>query len=148
MVCSFFGRRNIYNKELVQSMLKCEIEKAIKLGVNEFFNGLCGDFDILALNATFELKKKYPHIKSYVVKAYMKQTTAEEQFKGFYDCTIYPDLEFTPPKFCLAQRIKWMAQKCDMAITYVDANWGGSYNGYKLAKKLRKPTINLAKLEE
>lgn len=146
-VCTFFGRRNVFCKDKIYNLLKTEVEKSINQGYTIFYNGLCGDFDLLALNAVYELKKTYPHIKSYVIKSYIKDTNIELRYRLKYDSTIYPDIESIPPKFCIIERNKWMAKKCDKAITYVDVNWGGSYLGYALVEKLNKPLVNLGQFK-
>ncbi len=148
MICSFFGRSTIIFKDSTITKLNFEIEKVINLGVDTFYNGLCGDFDLLALHCVHKLKIKYPHISSYVIKPYIFERKTELLYKNLYDCTIYPELELIPPRFCISERNKWMAKQCDMAITLVDVDYGGSYKGYTLVKKLGKPVINLGRLDD
>ncbi len=135
MICTFFGHRDSPSE--IYSQLKLEIEKLIQNeGTDLFYVGNHGSFDEMAAKALKELKAEYKHIIYYVVLAYipMGETITDHP-------TILPDgIENTPQKFAIDYRNKWMAQKADVAVVYINRSFGGAS---KYAKKCNR-IINLA----
>lgn len=62
--------------------------------------------------------------------------TGEQVLSDIYDAMIYLEgLENVPKRFAISRRNQWMAQNCDMSITYVNHNLGGAYQACKTAKR-------------
>lgn len=58
--------------------------------------------------------------------------TKETQYKN----TLYPEgLESVPLRFAISHRNKWMVEKSDYVIAYVNWNFGGAAQFYEMAKK-------------
>ena len=103
--CSFAGHANIFNKEELKIRLKNEIINLIEnKNVTTFYSGGKGDFDWLCANTLKEIKKDYPFIKSYLVRAYMptrKDSYEEDLYKQIFDSTIYPEIENIPRRLAI-----------------------------------------------
>ena len=56
---------------------------------------------------------------------------------------IYPELEKVPPKFAILHRNRYMIDKADIVITYIQYTKGGAYQAYLYAKKQGKNIIEL-----
>ena len=59
-----------------------------------------------------------------------------EKLPEYCDASIYPEgLEDVPKRFAVSRRNMWMARNCDMAITYIEHDWGGAYQAYRAIGK-------------
>ena len=88
------------------------------------------------------MKKEYPHIRYYVVLAYMPGTT-NYRYEDFSD-TIYTDgLETVPKRFAISKRNDWMLNNSDMVVSYVNKPCGGAYNFTQKAVKKKKRLWNI-----
>lgn len=143
VICTFFGHRAIPKN--IENELQIVLIDLIKnKDVNLFYVGNNGDFDALVRKELNLLKSTFPHINYYVVLAYMPKENNILNTYNFSD-TIYPDgLEFTPPKYAIDKRNRWMLNKSDYVVTYVKTTFGGAYKFKKLAEKKGKTVINLA----
>ena len=63
-----------------------------------------------------------------------------------YDSIIYPEIENKPRKFAIFYRNRYMVEKADYVVAYVEHSWGGAYQAYKYAKGKGKSVYNLASL--
>lgn len=140
--CTFFGHADTPKE--IEPILKSTLVDLIKnKNVNKFYVGNHGGFDSMAKNTLKDLKKVYPDIKYYVVLAYMPSKKNELDYEDYSD-TIYPDeLENTPPKYAIDKRNRWMIDKSDTVITYVNRDFGGAARFKKIAQRKDKIVINL-----
>ncbi len=146
MVCTFFGHRLILAE--IKPLLEKEIIDLIENhNVNVFYVGNKGSFDVMVYETLQKISSTYPHIKYYVVLAYLPQKTPVYTYYNFSD-TIYPSvLERTPPRFAISKRNKWMIEKSDFVITYVEHITGGAAAFEELAEKQGKSVIKLAQTQ-
>ena len=91
-VVTFCGHNEAGIGEEIRQMLYRTVEQEIQNGADLFYLGGYGHFDRMAAGALWELKKKYAHIKSVLVLAYLNR----EVDMRYYDETTYPPLENTP----------------------------------------------------
>ena len=115
-------------------------------GVTEFWTGGMGSFDECFSSAVFRLKKKYPNINLILIKPYFsnKLNTYKEFYEYIYDDIVIPDfLSEVHPKVAITKRNQWMAENCDIIITYVYRNFGGAYDAKKYAAKLGNVIIEI-----
>ena len=70
------------------------------------------------------------------------------RLKEEYDLIIYPEIEEKPRKYAITYRNKYMIEKSDCVVAYVERSFGGAYSTYKYAKRMGKEIFNLARLEE
>lgn len=141
MICAFFGHRDV--PQGLETALRNAICKVVEDGsVDIFYTGGYGGFDALAAGTVIFLKKQYPHIRLYRIYAYLPRPG--ELLAAGYDGTIYPEgLETVPQRFAISHRNRWMADQCDMAITYVTHAYGGAYQAYRRVINREVPVINL-----
>lgn len=143
MICTFFGHRDVSIK--IESTLKCVLEEIIqKEKADIFYVGSQGDFDFMAKRLLVQLKNKYPHIKIIIVLAYMPKNADEITF-GEYIETLYPDgLEYSPRRYAIDRRNRWLVEHSDMVITYVTRNYGGAAKFKSLAISKGKRVIEIS----
>ncbi len=142
-VCAFFGHREIWDD--ISAPLEQAIRTAImQYGVTSFWVGGCGQFDACAAGSVRRLKKEFPHIRLYLILAYLPMK--KDPYFCAYDSTIYPEgLEFVPKRFAISKRNRWMVENCDLVIACINRSHGGAYQAYKTAKG-KKVVLNLGSL--
>jgi len=90
-----------------------------------------------------EFKKTYP-INYAVVLAYFPSQPEQAKGENFCD-TILPDgIENVPRRFSINYRNRWMIERSDYVITYVQCSVGGASKFKQLAERKKKIVINLA----
>ena len=150
-ICSLFGHRQFSVSQAKKEDVKKEIVRLIENeGVNVFYLGGKGIFDEFCATYIFELKKKYPHIKSFLIIAYLNEKMSEydeDRIKKIYNGTIYPDIEKVPLKFAILKRNEWMINRSSLCLFYLNWSWGGAYKTFEVAKRKHKRYINLGDLE-
>lgn len=143
MICTFIGPR-FCDREALYPVLKKEIENLIASGVDVFYSGGYGAFDLLALRVVGELKAVYPHIQNILVFAYL----TEKHISQYRDIliahnaeSIYP-FENTPlPRYAIIKRNEWMIKESDFVISGTKIYCGGSGVSFEYAEKSEKKII-------
>lgn len=139
-IVTFCGHSETGIGEEIRQMFYRTVEQEIQNGADLFYLGGYGYFDRMAAGVVRELKKKYPHIKSILVLAYLNLEVDME----YYDETIYPPLENTPPRYAISKRNEWLAANADTVIAYVIYSRGGAAKTLRYAQRMHKRIINLA----
>ncbi len=111
MICTFFGHRDC--PERIKPILKKEIERLISEGVNIFYVGNKGNFDLLVYACLKELKEIYPFIEFYII---LEKIPSKNEFYEFGKTLIPEGVEEGPPRFAIERRNKWMIEKCEYVI--------------------------------
>ena len=138
MVCTFFGHRDTPDS-IRKALYETLNDLIVNHGADTFYIGSQGNFDRMVISELEKLFSIYPHIKCYIVLAYMPKSNEKYCFD-----TIYPDgLESVPPKFALDKRNRIMLEWSDIVITYVGCNFGGAAKFKAIAEKKGKQVINL-----
>lgn len=135
--CTFFGHRECYS--LDEQVLMDAIENLIRIGVDTFYVGNQGQFDSTVCTCLKQLRNKHPHIRVCVVLAYLP--TEKNKHNDLAD-TMYPEIE-GHPKFAIERRNRWMIDRSDFLLCYINHTWGGAYKFAHLAKRRGKAVINL-----
>lgn len=138
-IVTFCGHNETTIGKEIRQQLYGAVEQEIKSGADEFYLGGYGHFDNMAANVVWELKMKYPHIRSVLVLAYLNRKVT-----GYYDETVYPSLENVPPRYAIVKRNAWMVAQADTVIAYVTHSWGGAAQTLRFAQQQQKRIINLA----
>lgn len=137
--CTFFGHRDC--PDSVKLELLSVIENLItEKNVRTFYMGNHGNFDHLVISILKELKIRYHDINYYVILAYLpgKDYDLQEYV------TIYPEgIEIVPKRFAIDFRNRWMVNRSDYVISYVNRNFGGAAKAKNYAEKKRKVIINI-----
>lgn len=141
MICTFFGHRDV-PAELENKLFYVLKDLIENKGVDMFYVGNHGGFDIMVRKNLRKLSDIYPNIKYYVVLAYMPTKT--DGYEDYSD-TIYPDgVENIPPKFAVIKRNEWMIKRSDCVVTYVKNEFGGAAKFKSLANKWGKKIYELS----
>ncbi len=95
-------------------------------------------------------KPSYLNINLIFITPYITcyQKNYLEPNKTKYDAILYPDIEHRPLRFAIHYRNKYMIEKSDFVVAYVNREWGGVYTAYKYACKKGKPIFNLEKINK
>ena len=143
-VC-FFGHKN--TPESVRPILRKTLKMLIETqNVDTFYVGKEGGFDYMVRAELKIFSKVYPHIKYFVVLAYMPEKR-DENSEDFSD-TVYPDgLESVPLRFAIDKRNRMMIEKSDIVVTYVRFLFGGAAKFKEIAENKGKKVIKLLENE-
>lgn len=145
MVVTFIGHATLYDTESIRLHLKKEIKSILAKKENvTFYCGGYGDFDFLCGRVLFELKNEGYIFESYYITPYLTDKhLSDEHFLKYYDGTIYPPLETTPPRFAIIKRNEWMVDKSDLVFCYVTHSFGGAAKTRAYAIKRKKEIVDL-----
>ena len=110
-------------------------------GVDMFYVGHQGQFDVYVHSELKKLKQEYPQINYAVVLAYMPGKKTEHDD---YSDTMLPEgIESVHPHYAISWRNNWMLKQSDYVVTYITHNWGGAAQYALKAQKQGKVIINL-----
>lgn len=147
LTCCFAGHSDVYISDFIKIRLVNEIKNLIENEkVTSFYSGGKGNFDWLCAKYVKEVKKEFPFIKSYLIRAYMPREKEKynEELLNLFDGSIYPDLENIPYRLAILKRNEWMIDNSNFLIAYIDHDWGGAYKTLSYAQKKKCFIINLA----
>ena len=138
--CVFTGHRQL-EEDFSKPRLKRTVEKLIKTGVTDFYNGMAIGFDLCAAECVLTLKKKYPSVQLIAcVPCYGQEKYFSERDKKRYvkflkkaDKTIVLADHYY--QGCMQQRDKYMVEHADCMIAYCNKNTGGAAYTVKLFQK-------------
>ncbi len=148
MIVTFCGHSDFTStKEYEEKLLKILEEK---VGDNkvDFYLGGYGFFDFFARNVCEEFKKTHKNATLVFVSPYLSTIYTKEKgeyLKDYYDEIIVADIGRRPPKYAIVYCNKWMVDKADLVISYIERSWGGAVTTFSYAKKKGKELINLYK---
>ena len=143
MAVTFCGHGDFYGDEDVKRWLRETVEALILRGADEFLLGGYGGFDACAATVVWELKKKYPTIRSTLVLPYLDR----EADTSKYDGTTYPPLETVPKRYAISKRNEWMVREADIVVAYVTHDWGGAAKTLAYAIRKKKEIKSFEKTE-
>lgn len=142
MTCSFFGHRDT-PLGIREKLKETIIDLIVHRGADLFYVGNHGNFDRLAAAILEELAARYPHIRYYVVLAYLPNCGNDST------PTIFPEgIENVPKRFAINFRNKFMVAQSNTVITYITHSFGGAAKFADIAYKKGKTVINLAPKED
>lgn len=138
MKVTFCGHSNVSQRGKVRQWLYETVENLIALeSADMFLLGGYGGFDRMASSVVWELKKKYPQVKSVLVLPYLDKKMDESQC----DWTVYPGLEKVLRRYAITHRNHYMVNDADVVIAYVQHSWGGAAQTLEYAKQKKKRVI-------
>ena len=145
MVCTFFGHREVQNSGEIKEKLNITIRRLIENdGVTTFYVGNNGSFDRLVLETLREVSKEYK-INYTVVLAYIDFNKEDYDYESRE--TLYPEnLDKTPLRFAIDKRNRFMIEKSDIAVSYINRSIGGAAKQVELCEKKGLRIIKLGKL--
>ena len=136
---TFIGHSECYGID--EGQVRREISKLIENGVTDFISGGMGNFDWMCARIVFDLKKKYPQIRNYLVIPYLTFRVNNDRL---YDSIIYPEgFEKYHFKAAIPARNRFLVDNSSYAICYVTHDWGGAARTFARAVKKGLTVINL-----
>ena len=151
MIVTFCGHAHFSKSEEYEQKILAFLEEKVGDQPADMYLGGYGDFDSFAYDCCKKYKETHPNVLLLFITPYMTveyQQNHLEYQKTRYDDIIYPEIEDKLPRFAISYRNKWMVEKADYVVAYVDHDWGGAYTTYKHAKRKGKFIFNLGKLQE
>ncbi len=146
-VCGFAGHGSLTYSEKVFTLLKEQIERAIREDeITEFRVGNYGNFDRLAQRAVREVQNEHPHIRLCLVLPYLtKEITANRKYyEERYDEIILADIPEKAPKTThIIYANRFMADHASIMICYVSHSFGGAAETMAYAKKRNVKVFNI-----
>ena len=142
MVCTFFGHRTA-GEEIAERLREIIIDLIENKNVTLFYVGNQGHFDAMVRRELKKLKGSYPHIRYFVVLAYIPSKQKDEASADYSDTIYFTIPKNTPPRFAIDKRNRIMIEKADFVVTYVRTVVGGAAKFKEIAEKQRKTVINI-----
>lgn len=141
MTCTFFGQSDC--PQSVKPKLEAEIKRLIIDGVDTFYVGNNGNFDLYVQQVLQKCARTEPKIKFYIVLAYTPDKST--RFVVDFERTIVPEEAASAmPRYAISYRNKWLVAHADYVVTYITHKFGGAYQFASLAQRKNKNCINLA----
>lgn len=145
--CAFTGHRNI-SGGLDYNLLDRVILNLIKSGVEEFYCGMAVGFDIAAAECVINYKKQY-NVKlcaciPYAAQSenYSKPERARYE-RALEKCDEKIVLSESYYNGCMLARDRFMVDNCDVLLSYLRTNRGGTYYTVKYAESLGVKIISV-----
>lgn len=140
-IATLFGHRDFSDDKSGYEIKKMIIKIIKEQGIDTFYIGYNGKFDRFAAKLIHEIKKDFPHVKSYMILSRLDQKIyiydkidIDKEFDG----TIFAPVEFAYPRFAISKRNEWMIDEAEIVLLYVKYDYGGAYNALKYAKRKKK----------
>lgn len=151
MIVTFCGHAHFSKSEEYEQKMLAFLEEKVGDRSADMYLGGYGDFDSFAYDCCKRYKETHPKVSLLFITPYMTveyQQNHLEYQKTRYDDIIYPEIENKLPRLAISYRNKWMVEKADYVVAYVNHDWGGAYTTYKHAKRKGKFIFNFGKLQE
>lgn len=151
-VC-FFGHRNIDGFRRVSELVEQTIDRFLyENNFVEFLVGRDGDFDQIVSSAIVKAKRDYGtgSFTHTLVLPYMKADYKNNiaTFEDYYDeIEICDQSEKAYPKAAIQIRNRFLVDRSDYCVFYVEHKEGGAWQTMRYALKQEKRIVNLAERE-
>ncbi len=149
---SFFGHRQIENVSAIEKWLD-EIIRPLLLEKEyvEFLVGRDGEFDQLVASTIKRLKRSVGGDNSALVWVLPYPTAEHRAYEADY-AAYYDEIEICPAsatahfKSAFQLRNRWMVDRNNLVVCYVERPHGGAFRALQYAKRRGKSVINAAEL--
>lgn len=151
MVCSFTGHRKIESdhRAALTELLGRAIEYAYSEGCRDFICGGAIGFDTLAAREVIRFRMTHTDTRLILALPCIEQDLKwSDAQKSAYEFTltaadevVYTSDSYT--KSCMAERNRFLAERCDILIAYVGRMTSGAGQTMRMAEKLEKRIYNL-----
>ena len=145
LTVSLFGHREIDDLRRLDYKLAPILRELIQTEEYvSFFIGRSGEFDEYAASVIKRVQKETEREKSALVLVLPYKVSDIDYYEKYYDDIIIPESVYDAhPKAAITLRHRWMIEKSEIIIVYVEHDGGGAYAAMKYAEKLNKRIINL-----
>lgn len=138
MICCFFGHR--FTPRTIETPLREAIAQQLTEHPDtRFYVGNHGEFDAMVRRVLKQMQTRYA-----VVLAYLPTEKDLTQQDDAYEDTFYPEgLEYTPKRYAILARNRWMLEQSDAVICYQTRDGGNTASLVRKAKKMGKEVIHI-----
>lgn len=142
---SLFGHRRIDDLRQFSDRLAAIVKRLIQAKPYvAFLVGRHGEFDEYAVSIIKQVQKDIGKENSDITLILPYTVANIEYYETYYDSIIIPEcLHGVHPKSAITIKNRWMIERSDLVIVYVERDKGGAYTAMKYADKLNKQVINL-----
>ena len=140
LTVSLFGHREIENLFALEKKLVPVIKDLLqKNEYTSFLIGRNGEFDEFSASVIKRIKNSYGSECAELNLILPYTTSKLEYYEKYYDNLIIPEnLHKAHYKSAIVLRNRWMVEKSDLIIVYIERNSGGAYSAMKYAERLGK----------
>ena len=146
MIISFFGHAQFQKTGEYEHEILAFLEHQVGEGNADLYFGGYGDFDRFAYDCCKKYRNTHPNVSLIFITPYLTVEYQQKQLayrKEQYDAILYPEIEDKPLRFAISYRNKWMVEKSDYVVCGIDHDFGGAYQAYRHARRLKKPILNV-----
>lgn len=142
---SLFGHRKLTNIHLLDKRLTVILQDILNSHPYvSFLIGRNGEFDEYAASVIKATQKRIGKEKSDLTLVLPYIVARISDYEHYYDNIIIPDCLYNAhPKSAITLKNRWMIEKSDLVIVYVEKNNGGAHTALSYAEKINKKIINL-----
>lgn len=148
MIITFVGHSDFIETVEAEKKILLFLEKTVGDKGAEMYLGEYGKFDEFAYDCCKKYKETHPKVSLIFVTPYLTEEYQKNHLKyqkERFDGIIYPEIEDKPLKFAISYRNKWMIEKADYVVCYIEREWGGAYKTYLYAQRKKKNVYNVAR---
>ena len=142
---SLFGHRRIDDLRKLENRLIPILRELIQgeRYVN-FLIGRNGEFDEYAASLIKRVQREVWG-ENCDLTLVLPYTVADMKYYGaYYDCVVIPEeLWSVHPKSAITAKNRWMIERSELVIVYLERNRGGAYAAMKYAERLHRRVVNL-----
>ncbi|MBP3436948.1 MAG: hypothetical protein J6K61_03455 [Clostridia bacterium] len=144
---SLFGHREINDLWHLNEKLAPIVKELLETKpFVSFLVGRNGEFDEHAASVIKRTQKEFGKENSDITLVLPYTVAKLEYYENYYDSIIIPESVYgAHPKKAITLKNRWMVERADLVIVYVERTEGGAYTAMKYAEKLNKKTINLCR---
>lgn len=149
MIITFCGHSQFRRTAEYENKVQVFLEEKVGNQPADMYLGGYGEFDSFAYDCCKKYQENHPHVSLVFVTPYLTaeyQRNHLEDLKMRYDAILYPEIEDKPLRFAITYRNKYMVERADYVIAYIDHDWGGAYTAYKHAIRKNKSIFNLGSM--
>ena len=146
MICTFIGHSDFKLNDTTYPRLHSAIMDVIAEGVDTFYCGFYGLFDMAVVEVLKEIQQQLPHITICGITPYSRGITKRFIMECADKC-IYPLSSKTNYRQAIVERNQWMICECSHLICYVKKHNSNSHKILVLAHALKKNIFNIASAE-
>lgn len=146
--CAFTGHRD-FNDSEYSDRLEAAIRELIESGTTEFYCGMAVGFDIACAETVIKLKSEYKDIKIIACipcpgqDRYYPIEQKRRYAEVLAECSEQIITSAHYHRGCMQVRDRYMIDNCDVVLSYLTKDTGGTYYTVKYATKSGKKVINL-----
>ena len=151
MIITFCGHSEFKRTSEYEEKILSFLESTVGGEPADMYLGGYGEFDEFACDCCSKYKATHPNVRLILVTPYIGTKCGAKHLLwsvGRYDSILYLGLEDKPLKFAIIYRNRYMVEKADCIVAFINHKWGGAYTMYRYAKSKGKKIYNLANLDK